>query len=171
MGSVQESSDQEDAEGFVFSVLFHHYHGRSYPFSSWLYFTTPCSSLSHPLPIIPCPCSASAPAYHAPSYPAPVANIAPAYHAPAYHAPTHPYHAPAPAYHTPAPTYHAPAVHAAPAYHAPEPVYKEEPSPYQYEYGVHDEYSGASFGAAETADGTGNVDGSYSVNLPDGRIQ
>merc|ERR1712106_933823 len=63
MGSVRESSDQEDAEGFVFSVLFHHYLGRSYPFSSWLYFTIPCSSgpcssLSHPLPIIPCPFSA-----------------------------------------------------------------------------------------------------------------
>merc|ERR1712106_1266746 len=63
MGSVRESSYQEDAEGFVVSVLFHHYLGRSYPFSSWLYFTIPCSSgpcssLSHPLSIIPCPCSA-----------------------------------------------------------------------------------------------------------------
>merc|ERR1712106_496017 len=63
MGSVWESSDQEDAESFVVSVLFHHCLGRSYPFSSWLYFTIPCSSgpcisLSHPLPIIPCPCSA-----------------------------------------------------------------------------------------------------------------
>merc|ERR1712025_1216178 len=102
-----------------------------------------------------------APVVHAPAYHAPLVHAAPAYHAPVHHAPV--VHA--------APAYHAPVVHAAPAYHAPAPVYKEEPAPYQYEYGVHDEYSGASFGAAETSDGTGNVDGSYSVNLPDGRIQ
>merc|ERR1712106_1196742 len=59
MGSVRESSDQEDAEGFVFSVLFHHYLGRSYPFSSWLYFTIPCpcSPLSSCLPCSLLSCS------------------------------------------------------------------------------------------------------------------
>jgi hypothetical protein len=62
-------------------------------------------------------------------------------------------------------------VHAAPAYHAPPPQYKEEPHPYSYEYGVHDEYSGANFNAGETADGTGAVTGQYSVLLPDGRTQ
>ena len=65
--------------------------------------------------------------------------------------------------HAPAP-YHAPAPH-----HAP--VYKEEPKPYSYEYGVHDDYSGANFNAGEVADGAGNVEGSYSVLLPDGRTQ
>ena len=57
-------------------------------------------------------------------------------------------------YHTPAPAYHAPA----PAYHAPAPVYKEEPSPYQYEYGVHDDYHGTNFNAGEVSDAYGNVE-------------
>ena len=94
---------------------------------------------------------------------------APAYHAPApaYHAPAPAYHAPAPAYHAPAPAYHAPA----PAYHAPAPVYKEEPAPYKYEYGVHDDYTGTTFNAGEASDEYGNVEGSYSVALPDGRTQ
>ena len=72
----------------------------------------------------------------------------------------------APAYHAPSPAYHAPA----PAYHA-EPVYKEEPAPYKYEYGVHDDYTGTTFNAGEASDAYGNVDGSYSVALPDGRTQ
>merc|ERR1712181_119474 len=46
-----------------------------------------------------------------------------------------------------------------------------EISPYSYQYGVADEYSGAAFQQTETDDGTGLRDGSYSVNLPDGRIQ
>merc|ERR1711942_576990 len=46
-----------------------------------------------------------------------------------------------------------------------------EVSPYTYNYGVADEYSGAAFSQSESNDGTGVVDGSYSVNLPDGRIQ
>merc|ERR1712018_741245 len=64
----------------------------------------------------------------------------------------------------PAP-YHAPA----PAYGKP-PVYDESPKPYAYEYAVKDDYSGANFGAAETADGKA-VSGSYTVHLPDGRVQ
>merc|ERR1711887_226766 len=77
-----------------------------------------------------------------------------------------------------APLVHAtPVVHAAPAYHAPvvkgyaEPAYPDEPSPYTYTYGVADDYSKATFDAAETGDGNGNAEGSYSVALPDGRIQ
>jgi hypothetical protein len=48
---------------------------------------------------------------------------------------------------------------------------QDEPLPYTYRYGVQDTYSGANFNAAENADGTGNVEGSYSVLLPDGRTQ
>lgn len=63
------------------------------------------------------------------------------------------------------PPYHAPA----PAY-GKAPHYDETPKPYAYEYGVSDDYSGANFRASETADGK-VVSGSYSVHLPDGRIQ
>merc|ERR1712002_316791 len=71
-----------------------------------------------------------------------------------------------------APAYHAaPVVHKAAPYHAAAPAYKEEPAPYAFEYGVADDYSKAAFNAAETADGTGAVSGSYSVALPDGRTQ
>merc|ERR1712111_52451 len=73
--------------------------------------------------------------------------------------------------------YHAPVVaHAAPAYHAPVKAGYAAPdlaevSPYTYNYAVADDYSGAAFQQSENNDGTGVVDGSYSVNLPDGRIQ
>merc|ERR1739847_170546 len=77
----------------------------------------------------------------------------------------------------------APVVHAAPAYHAPvhdvahpvahavAEVYPDEISPYTYNYAVADDYSNSNFNAAETSDGAGNAEGSYSVALPDGRIQ
>merc|ERR1712117_505589 len=69
-----------------------------------------------------------------------------------------------------APVVHAaPVYHAAPAYHAP--AYPDEPSPYTYTYAVADDYSNANFNAAETGDGAGNAEGSYSVALPDGRTQ
>merc|ERR1711971_846446 len=77
----------------------------------------------------------------------------------------------------------APVVHAAPAYHAPvhaiahpvahavAEVYPAEISPYTYNYAVADDYSNSNFNAAESSDGAGNAEGSYSVALPDGRIQ
>merc|ERR1711962_1929572 len=144
------------------------------------------------------PAVVARPAYRAPAVvahaaPAVVAHAAPAYHAPAvvarpaYHAPAVVAHAAPVVHHAPAvvahaaPAYHAPAVvHAAPAvvarpasaYHAPAAaVYDESPAPYTYTYGVADDYSQANFNAGETADGAGNVQGSYSVSLPDGRRQ
>merc|ERR1719507_2022812 len=91
-----------------------------------------------------------------------------------HHAAPAAYHAPAPVvYHAPAPVYHAAPVYyaPAPAYHAPVKYAKESPEPYSFTYGVSDDYSKANFNAAENSDASGNVDGSYSVNLPDGRIQ
>jgi len=71
-----------------------------------------------------------------------------------------------------APAYHAPVVAHAPAYKAaPAEVYPDEVSPYTYTYAVADDYSKSSFNAEEQSDGASNVAGSYSVALPDGRIQ
>ena len=66
-----------------------------------------------------------------------------------------------PAYHAPQPSYHP-----APKYH--EPTY--EPRPYEYAYGIKDEYHGTDIDAAESSDGAA-VNGHYSVLLPDGRRQ
>merc|ERR1711983_550649 len=83
----------------------------------------------------------------------------------------------------------ASAVSALPAYvpapptpaYIPAPVVKHdkaysnpdlaELSPYTFNYAVADDYSKANFNAAESDDGTGAREGSYSVALPDGRIQ
>merc|ERR1711935_433536 len=89
----------------------------------------------------------------APAYAAPVVHAAPAYAAPVVHA---------------APAYHAPIVKAATGYAVPDLA---EVSPYAYNYAVADDYSGAAFNQGETNDGNGVVQGSYSVNLPDGRVQ
>merc|ERR1711881_284719 len=90
-----------------------------------------------------------------------------------YHPAPAPYHAPI--VHKPAVVAHAPAYHApAPAYHAPAPYHEPEsyaPKPYTFEYAVADDYSKAAFNAAETSDGASNVNGAYSVALPDGRTQ
>merc|ERR1712058_59968 len=50
-------------------------------------------------------------------------------------------------------------------------IYPDEVSPYTYQYNVADDYSGSNFQAQETDDGTAARQGSYSVALPDGRIQ
>jgi len=72
-------------------------------------------------------------------------------------------------------------VHAPAPYHPPPPAYKpapyhpkEEklpPQPFAYQYGVKDDYSGADFEKTENQDNYGNLEGSYRVNLPDGRVQ
>merc|ERR1719398_29826 len=72
----------------------------------------------------------------------------------------------APAYHAPAPAYHAAP---APAYKAE--AYPNEVSPYTFTYAVADDFSKSNFNAEEQSDGASNVAGSYSVALPDGRIQ
>merc|ERR1712226_341264 len=59
------------------------------------------------------------------------------------------------------------------AQYAPAP-YKEEklpPQPFAYEYGVNDDYSKANFKKTESQDAYGNVAGSFTIALPDGRIQ
>eukprot|EP00090_Calanus_glacialis_P045070 TRINITY_DN815_c0_g1_i2.p1 TRINITY_DN815_c0_g1~~TRINITY_DN815_c0_g1_i2.p1 ORF type:complete len:139 (-),score=56.25 TRINITY_DN815_c0_g1_i2:80-496(-) len=56
---------------------------------------------------------------------------------------------------------------AAPGYASPDLA---EPPVYTYQYGVSDDYSGANFQQAETRDGY-STSGSYTVALPDGRIQ
>ena len=68
-----------------------------------------------------------------------------------------PSYAPAPAY-APAPKY------------AAEPAYADVPPVYAYNYAVADDYSGSKFNAGENRDGYA-TSGSYSVSLPDGRIQ
>merc|ERR1711936_642673 len=118
-------------------------------------------------------------------------GVAHAVHAPvhhAVHAPVHHAVHAAPLLHHAAPVVHhaapvvahavhaAPVVHAAPAYHAPVKAGYvaddlAEQSPYTFTYAVADDYSKSSFNAEEQSDGASNVAGSYSVALPDGRIQ
>merc|ERR1711913_153298 len=111
------------------------------------------------------------PVHHAPVHHAPVHHI-PVHHAPVHHAPLHKaplHHAPAP-YAPPVPVHPKPAPYAPPPVHH-APAYKEPARPYQYEYGVADQYSGAQFAETQTQDEAGVVKGSYSVALPDGRTQ
>merc|ERR1711963_650399 len=73
-----------------------------------------------------------------------------------------------------APVHHA--VHAAPVVahpvaHAVVADDLAEQSPYTFTYAVADDYSKSNFNAEESSDGASNVAGSYSVALPDGRIQ
>merc|ERR1739838_18871 len=48
--------------------------------------------------------------------------------------------------------------------------YKPAPKPYSFSYGVEDPHYGPNFQQSEKSDGK-NVDGGYTVHLPDGRIQ
>merc|ERR1719291_172315 len=56
------------------------------------------------------------------------------------------------------------------AQYAPAPIVHDEPAVYSYQYGVHDDYSGANFAQNENRDGYA-TSGSYRVALPDGRTQ
>ena len=57
--------------------------------------------------------------------------------------------------------------------YAPTPYVEEKlaPQPFSYEDGVADDYSKANFKKTETQDASGNVQGSFTIALPDGRIQ
>eukprot|EP00095_Tigriopus_kingsejongensis_P007813 maker-scaffold204_size260821-snap-gene-1.39 protein:Tk07813 transcript:maker-scaffold204_size260821-snap-gene-1.39-mRNA-1 annotation:"cuticle protein 19" len=55
-------------------------------------------------------------------------------------------------------------------YQAKEEEYIQ-PQPYNFEYGVSDQYTGTAFKANENQDDVGTVLGSYEVQLPDGRLQ
>ncbi|KAK8387540.1 hypothetical protein O3P69_018225 [Scylla paramamosain] len=69
------------------------------------------------------------------------------------------------------PIYHEPQYGPpAPSYHVPVEEYPDVPPQYKYNYGVSDGYSGANFGHSESRDGY-KTEGSYSVDLPDGRKQ
>lgn len=57
----------------------------------------------------------------------------------------------------------------APAY-GPGPVYAEGPAVYDFSYGVNDPLTGQNFGHSENRDGY-ITQGTYYVNLPDGRLQ
>merc|ERR1711937_431547 len=60
------------------------------------------------------------------------------------------------------------------SYAAGPPAYKEEKlptQPFAYEYGVADDYSKNNFRKTETQDAEGKVAGSFTIALPDGRIQ
>ncbi|XP_071540881.1 cuticle protein 19.8-like [Panulirus ornatus] len=62
----------------------------------------------------------------------------------------------------------APSYYPVPPY-SPAPSY-EGPAQYSFDYGVRDGASGNDFGHQESRDGY-NTQGSYSVQLPDGRLQ
>ena len=47
----------------------------------------------------------------------------------------------------------------------------EEPDPFHFEYGVHDDHYYTDFRESREGDGYGNINGEYEVALPDGRIQ
>ncbi|XP_050705289.1 cuticle protein 7-like isoform X1 [Eriocheir sinensis] len=80
------------------------------------------------------------------------------------------YHAPAPSYHAPRPTYAPkPSYAPRPSYHAPAQYADAHPQ-YNSQYAVKDDYAGLNFGAQEARDGY-DTQGSYSVLLPDGRLQ
>ncbi|XP_047472533.1 pro-resilin-like isoform X2 [Penaeus chinensis] len=82
---------------------------------------------------------------------------------PSYSPPAHP----APSYSPPSPSYITP-VHPSPSYRAP--TYNDVPAQYNTQYAVNDEYSGNNYGHQEDRDGY-KTQGTYYVQLPDGRLQ
>lgn len=79
-------------------------------------------------------------------------------------------------YHTRPGYFPIPAHHARNAYRphspspAPAPAHHVEPTDYQYDFSVQDEYRNVNFDASQYRDGKA-TNGGYRVALPDGRIQ
>ena len=46
-----------------------------------------------------------------------------------------------------------------------------QPDPFHFNYGVHDDYHHTDFSEQRSGDAAGNIEGEYTVALPDGRIQ
>ncbi|XP_063592030.1 cuticle protein 19.8-like [Penaeus indicus] len=69
---------------------------------------------------------------------------------------------------------YSPSAHPAPSYSPPSPSYNapthDVPAQYNTQYVVNDEYSGNNYGHQENRDGY-NTQGTYYVQLPDGRLQ
>merc|ERR1711970_1714148 len=57
----------------------------------------------------------------------------------------------------------------APVHHGGD--YHEQPDPFEFEYGVHDDKYYTDFSEHRSGDEYGNIVGEYQVALPDGRIQ
>merc|ERR1719431_192167 len=57
----------------------------------------------------------------------------------------------------------------APVHHGGD--YHEQPDPFKFEYGVHDDKYYTDFSEHRSGDEYGNIVGDYQVALPDGRIQ
>ena len=129
-----------------------------------------CADKVDPYAAKPLPAAYAPAPYNPPEYKAAPAPYKPA---PASYKPAPASYKPAPASYKPAPASYKPA----PAPYRPvhTPSYKEEkpepPQPFAYQYGVRDEYTGADFDKHEEQDAYGNLQGSYRVNLPDGRVQ
>ncbi|XP_037793889.1 cuticle protein 18.6-like [Penaeus monodon] len=70
-----------------------------------------------------------------------------------------------PSYSPPAPSYNPPV----PSYNAPAPA-PTGPAQYDFNYAVKDDYSGNDFGHQESRNGY-DTQGTYYVQLPDGRLQ
>eukprot|EP00091_Calanus_sinicus_P018483 TRINITY_DN4238_c0_g1_i1.p1 TRINITY_DN4238_c0_g1~~TRINITY_DN4238_c0_g1_i1.p1 ORF type:complete len:162 (-),score=62.23 TRINITY_DN4238_c0_g1_i1:59-475(-) len=60
------------------------------------------------------------------------------------------------------------AVHSGPVHGG---SYNEQPDPFKFEYGVHDDKYYTDFSEHRSGDEYGNIVGEYQVALPDGRIQ
>jgi len=89
-----------------------------------------------------------------------------------HHAPIHHAHvlSHTPIQHTHVP-HNTPIQLTTPSYHTPIKPYKKEAHPYSYEYGVSNDYTGTNFQENRSQNKEGVVTGSYSVLLPDGRLQ
>ncbi|XP_068246275.1 cuticle protein 8-like [Palaemon carinicauda] len=125
----------------------------------------------------------SSPLHGSPIVHSPLHHLSPVVHSPLHHASPivhSPLHHASPIVHSPllheSPIVHHDVVgiHSKPLHHGKtgygHETYHNVPAAYNYNYLVHDDYSGAHFGQDEIRDGY-KTEGKYFVHLPDGRIQ